>query len=368
MMESTCTGEIDAGAPLAGGDSMRLLLVLLTAAYLVVPAAAQDLGKRIPAKPDAVRGAPPPADPDVLRQGGDTIADAVPLPIPTIDLEGTTVGYNDDYAEDCPYFPDGPDVVYSIVPEIDQELDIDLCGSLYDTKVIVYDEDLHMVACNDDFYLGPPCGLYVSKIEDMPVEAGVEYYVVVDCYDEPGDYLLDIVPAVPCVLDCPVDAELEGEPPLTIDYLDAYNGGCNSTELGAPFGQITAPVFCGVSGWYLFGDIDYRDTDWFHVLIPAGGVLEVAGDAEVECFVFEVSPQDCDAADVAQQTIIGECIESSLTITGEPGSVAWLWVGPYPGTAEYGVDVYEFDYVLWTNLEPVATEAQSWTAVKALFR
>ena len=45
------------------------------------------------------------ADPAVIRQGGDTIMDAVPLAIPTVDLAGTTVGYTDDYDEVCPMSP-----------------------------------------------------------------------------------------------------------------------------------------------------------------------------------------------------------------------------------------------------------------------
>jgi len=347
---------------------MRFLLVLLTVAVLVAPATAHDLGNRAPAKPTATPGPPPPADPDVLRQGGDTIADAVSVPIPSIDLEGSTVGYNDDYAWACPYLPDGPDVVYSIVPDVDQELDIDFCGSLYDTKVLVYDQDLQFVACNDDFYMGPPCGNYVSKIENMFVQAGVEYYIIVDSYSEPGEYLLDIVPSEQCVLECPTGAVFEGEPSLENDYDDAYNGGCNSPQHGNPFGQITAPVFCGVSGWYSSDGTNYRDTDWFTVEIPAGGVLEITGDAEEPSFMFEIGPQDCDAAVIVQQTIIGECSEASLTITGEPGSVAWFWVGPNSFASPHGENVYEFDYILWTNLEPVATEAHSWTAVKALFR
>ncbi|MBD3220616.1 hypothetical protein GF314_05195 [bacterium] len=344
------------------------LALLLTAAMIIAPAAASDLSHRPPTKPPATHAPPPPADPDVVRQGGDTIQDAVPLPIPTIDLTGTTIGYNDDYAEQCPYWPDGPDVVYSIVPDVDQELDIDLCGSHYDTKVFVYDEDLQLIACNDDFYTGPPCGVYVSKIERMPVQAGAEYFVVVDCYSEPGNYLLDIVPHVPCVLDCPDGAALEGEPPLAIDYVDHHNGGCNTDLDDPPLQPITTEMFCGVSGWYLNQGEYWRDTDWFTLEIPAGGVLEIVGDAEQPCYMFELGPQDCGGVDVVQSVVIGPCLENPLTIAGAPGDVVWFWVGPDTFTAPDGQDVYEFGYVLHTNLGPVAVENRSWTAVKTLFR
>lgn len=113
-----------------------------------------------------------------------------------------------------------------------------------------------------------------------------------------------------------------------MNYEDAFNGGCNSPQFGSPFGQLTAPVLCGVSGWYLADDNVTRDTDWFQVQVPAIGVLEISGDAERPCYMCELGPQDCDAVDVLQYTTIGDCDEGSLTITGAPGSLAWFWIGP----------------------------------------
>jgi hypothetical protein len=60
---------------------------------------------------------------------------------------------------------------------------------------------------------------------------------------------------------------------------------------------------------------------------------------------------------------VGPCREESLTIAGAPGSVVWLWVGP----TVFEGPVNEYDYVLYTNLAGVATEARSWSAVKGLF-
>ena len=57
------------------------------------------------------------------RQGGDTILDAVAIALPYSGT-GTTVGYNDDTDESCPY--DGstsPDVVYSATPAADIAVD-----------------------------------------------------------------------------------------------------------------------------------------------------------------------------------------------------------------------------------------------------
>ena len=62
-----------------------------------------------------------------------------------------------------------------------------------------------------------------------------------------------------------------------------------------------------------------------------------------------------------------ECLESTLTIVGDPGSTVWFWVGPDSFQSPDGSSPYEFDYTLWLNLDTVATENHSWSAVKALF-
>jgi hypothetical protein len=63
---------------------------------------------------------------------------------------------------------------------------------------------------------------------------------------------------------------------------------------------------------------------------------------------------------------IGPCLEGTITITGAAGSEVWFWVGPSSFDVPGGADVYEFDYVLITNLV-TATENHTLTGVKALF-
>jgi hypothetical protein len=314
-------------------------------------AMAIDLGNDAPAKPMTHTPNAP-----VTRQGGDTILDAVEIAIP-YNGTGTTVGYADDYDEVCPYTgATSPDVVYTFVPAADAALNIDMLGSAYDTKLYVYDGDLNLVACNDDFHPD-----YTSKLENMAVMAGVTYYVVVDGYGEnSGDYVIDIAAFEPCVIECPAGADLEGEPTLVNGYIDEYNGGCN-TEGSTPFQTITNPLFCGISGWY---DTS-RDTDWFIYTIPASGVLEVTGDAEAATYMFELGPQDCVDVAVIQNVIVGPCAEATMTITGAAGSDVWFWVGP----TTYGEGVAEeYNYVLMSNIEgTTAVENHSLTGVKALF-
>ena len=337
---------------------MRKLLAFALMLTFVGSAVAFDLGNQAGDKPVVNYPQNIPGE----RQGGDTILDAVLVTLPVVNGSGTTAGYNDDYDEVCPYTNStSPDVVYTTIPGADTSVDIDLLGSTYDTKLYVYDENLALVACNDDFYPD-----YVSKLENVALMGGVQYFIVIDGYGgDFGDYVINIVEFEPCVIDCPAGAELEGEPPLADGYADAYNGGCNSPEFGNPFSAITTSVFCGVSGWYISADGgEFRDTDWYEIVVPADGFVEFTGDAELPTFIFELAPQDCGSVAVAQQATIGPCTEGSMVIPGAVGSTIWFWVGPTTFTGP----VNEYDYVLFSNLEgTIATEEHSWTGVKALF-
>ena len=126
----------------------------------------------------------------------------------------------------------------------------------------------------------------MSVLEDVPLEGGVTYYLVIDGWNGAhGDYVLNIVEYEPCVLECPPGGTPEGEPPLVDDYEDAYNGGCNSPEYGIPFQELYGDangdlVFCGVAGWYVYDGANYRDTDWFHLYAGPTGTVEVTAHAE----------------------------------------------------------------------------------------
>jgi len=328
---------------------MQKLLVFALMLILAGSAMAIDLGNSAPAKP-MIHTPNAPA----TRQGGDTIDAAVAITVPG-NFTGTTVGFADNYDEVCPYTDStSPDVVYTFVPGVDASLDLDMLGSAYDTKLYMYDGDLNLIACNDDFHPD-----YTSKLDNVVVMAGVTYYVVVDGYGEnSGDYILDITAFDPCHIDCPAGATLEGEPPLVSGYIDEWNSGCGND--GPPiFQTITNSIFYGVSGWY----DSSRDTDWFVYTIPDYGLLEVTGDAEAATFLFELGPQNCDDVEVIQDITVGPCAEGTLTITGPAGSDVWIWVGP----SSYGEGVVEeYHYVLLSN-NISAVEDHSLSSVKALF-
>ena len=94
--------------------------------------------------------------PQIPSGTGDTFATAFVLPAIPCTVGGTTVGYNNDYDEVCPYSGStAPDVVYRYVADgAYTSVNIDLCYSSYDTKVYVYDANdlVNPIACNDDYY------------------------------------------------------------------------------------------------------------------------------------------------------------------------------------------------------------------------
>jgi hypothetical protein len=331
------------------------ILVLLAFA---ATAAAADLGNQAPEK---IPGIYPENVPEPIVQGGDNIANARVIPsLPYID-SGTTVGYFDDYQASCVYANGAPDVVYRYVASQTDVALISLCGSTYDTGLYVFDSSLVQIACNDDF-----CELQ-SELR-VNLTAGQTYYIIVDGYSSAsGSYTLDMRWFVPCILSCSPGGFPEGEPALVPDYVDNWNGGCN-TDPGHPFQTITRRQYllCGVSGWYTVQGNLRRDTDWYLLNTYYNGVVEIVADAEYAIYIFELSPQDCASVEVAQQATAGPCQEAFMTIVGMPNTPVWLWVGPTVYANPDGGDNM-FDYVVWFQYGISATEPTTWGAIKALY-
>ena len=121
-------------------------LIIITILLAATTALAFELNPSTSPKTVAPVAASP-IDPAMIRQGGDTIEDAVAISIPH-NGTGTTEGYTDNYDEVCPYENStSPDVVYTFTTGAELYLRVDLYGSTYDTKVYMYDADMTLVAC-----------------------------------------------------------------------------------------------------------------------------------------------------------------------------------------------------------------------------
>ena len=326
---------------------MRTRLMILLLVMAASSGHGFELGPTAP--PKAPRDWP--ANPaGTARQGGDTVLEAIPITVAPFETTGTTTGYHDDYDEACPYTGStAPDVVYALTLAHDQVIDIDMLGSTYDTKIYVYDQDAAVIACNDDFYPD-----YVSKLENVELEGGATYYLVIDGYGgSHGDYVLTIPPpALPCHVLAGCGAVLEQEPPLVDGYVDAHNGGCNSEEFGAPMSQLPPPddlfvsEFGGTSGWFDRDGTSLRDTDWMWTTMPYTGHLRVEIESERPVYLFHLAPTDCQDVAVVDLILIDACERREMIVTGDPGATVWLWVGPPTFEPPAGSDDGEFRYRL----------------------
>ena len=152
--------------------------------------------------------------PSSTRQGGDDISTATVITELT-QLEGTNVGYFDDYDEDCGSGTStSGDVVYAFTPTATMAVDLSTCYSDYDTKIFVYENEAGNLAsttaggpasaCSDDnIWPGEtdeaPCTAWTSYIGGLLMTAGNTYYIVLDGWNgEEGNYVLDFYPMIHC--------------------------------------------------------------------------------------------------------------------------------------------------------------------------
>ncbi|UCD16681.1 MAG: hypothetical protein JSV44_09490, partial [Candidatus Zixiibacteriota bacterium] len=223
----------------------------------------------------------PPHVPGSGKLGGETIATATVIgALPYVDTDNTC-DYVNDYDEVCPYSGStAPDVVYSYAPAANETVDISLCyaGTDYDTKLYVY-ENSHTpgspYACNDD-----ACPGYVSEILELALTGGNVYYIVVDGYGSScGNYELHVDPFEECVVECPGGASVEGEACIPDDGEDVTNGGCNNDP--PIFSSITCgETVCGTCNTYVYGTSNYRDTDWYELVLTENTQVTVTIEAE----------------------------------------------------------------------------------------
>jgi hypothetical protein len=266
---------------------------------------------------------------------GENIASAIVLPGPLpITTSGTTTGYLDDYDEACPYPGSGsPDVVYAYTPSSNVTVDIDLCGSSFDTKIYVYENVATPgvpYACNDDFYSDEPCGIYVSKIEGVDLSAGNTYYIVIDGYSgsDYGNYVLTISEVITCTwgtdITCPAGSVAENEA-----CGGDSNGGCDMAPGTETWETVPAGggTFCGTT----WADGGSRDSDWFRLVLTQSSAVTLTADADREIFYGLVETTVPGTPSCATTTGLitpgkhaGPCSETSLDL-GTLGPGTW-WI------------------------------------------
>lgn len=199
-------------------------------------------------------------NPDVgALPGGEICGNATV--IPGLPFKGH--GFNSANANDYNFqadpwgWPDGAnDVVYQYSPPIDQCLDVALCSSTYDTRLIIYDESCagNPIAFSDDGCLGPNYDMpYVSLELGVEVNAGQTYYFVIDGFDgtSVGDYEIEVSVCTPFVAEhpCPDDV-IYGQPPYN-DVPLLTTSDWNQVYDWTAFDNVTlaGEDVCGIGFW-----------------------------------------------------------------------------------------------------------------------
>ena len=267
-----------------------------------------------------------PAEPGLILQGGDGIADAFVINSLPFDDTGSTSGYTSDWdpicCDGCMY---GPDVVYSFTPTNTIKVNVNTCGSdFYDVLYVFKNSPDTIVACNSWFDVCPPH----SALERLSLRADNTYYFVVDGYwTSEGYYELHIREHLS--IECPPEALLEDEPDCGDGYIDVYNGGCNSPEDPKYSDIRIGDIICGESGTFVTDSTNYRDSDWFRLELTESKLLHwyVTAEFPVQAFIFDAEDENCDniKSVIQGQTTTNDTIH--IAYNAVPG-VYYFYVSP----------------------------------------
>jgi len=327
---------------------------------------------------------PPSVEGSDFRTGGETIGDAEVIPaLPFFD-SGNTCGHINDYDEICPYSgSDAPDVVYEYSPQNDVTImRIDLCASLYDTKVYVYEapDFDEPIACNDD----ASCGYsgYQSRIPEVCLYGGSTYYIVIDGYGSScGEYQLDLAEYAPCLVECPPGSLPENEPSCEDGYVDHFNGGCGSDP--PVFQSLEAQSqgcanLCGRSCAYTTGGELRYDEDWYEITAVGGESHPVVFEVQTEfSCVISALAGTCQDPVLIEARDLGPCEPGTISFPAQPGQRFMLGIrstDPGGGCYPFGEYVLQVCGIQDGPTSDIAVppdpfiQASSWGRIKARYR
>jgi hypothetical protein len=337
------------------------LLLCCLASYAF--ATGDEFGIHRPVQPKGYGDAPQPA----VLSGGDTFATATVIPALPYADGGNTCTFTNDYDPPCASETHtARDVVYSFSPTANVCVDISLCGSGFDTELVVYQNNVGtVVACQDD---SPDCSLQ-SHLTGVALTAGNTYYIVVDGYAAAcGNYTLNVTqcPPPPVCSPCPAVATLEGEPVCSNGYVDNYNGGCNSVP------PVVTSLLCEpsvtVCGTYGTFDLNgSRDTDWYQVTVDLPTTINASVNGHgLTGSALAIIDTACPPNLLCGQfNPTAECATVTCSAAVAPGTYR-IFVASFFDNTPCGST-----YVLSLSgltCQPVATHSTSWGTLKGLYR
>jgi len=315
-------------------------------------------------------------NPPAVLVGGETIGSAVPISVPGAS-SGNTCDNADDYDEVCPFSGStSGDEVY-MVTGVDGQVTFDLCNSGYDTKIYVYAGSAgNLIACNDDACNDPSGNPFRSIVTCVNLISVCTYYVVIDGYfGDCGEYNFSAYfsAGCPAVCDpegCPPGAVAEGEPACGPNYVDSWNGGCNSSPpVFTALGNAGCTTVCGEGGNYNLNGLSYRDTDWYSVNLPVACNVTATLCAS---FDSQLAVLDGNAGCAGFTIVCGSVFGTpGATISCGPTPLSGaIWV--FAATSAFSGVPCGSPYVLSVTTGACcptnATESKTWGQIKSMYR
>jgi len=155
----------------------------------------------------------------------------------------------------------------------------------------------------------------------------------------------------PCELVCNACWLRENEGPTADEYVDTFNGGCNSNpevfwSVSPAYGPVT---ICGQGGNYMYSGSTYRDTDWYELTLTETREITATCTAEFPVTLFIIDGNSgCSNIITVANDSQPECIEASVTYVCTPGTW-WIWVGAaefsgWPNDADYVLTIHGYDF------------------------
>ena len=139
---------------------------------------------------------------------------------------------------------------------------------------------------------------------------------------------------------------LEGEPDCADEYVDFYNGGCNSSpEVFQPIAD--GQIILARGGNFIYQTLSYRDTDWFRIVVSDNRILTFTGVAEFDLQLFLIDGTNgCASYTILDDFAAPANDTAMVTATVGPG-IYWMWAG----TAGFTGWPCPQDYKVWFTAE-----------------
>jgi hypothetical protein len=241
----------------------------------------------------------------------------------------STCGRGNTYQETClGSYDGGEDIVYQLVLTEAKTIELDLQTTGTWTGMLITTECPIGLNCVNFITgsTGPK-----NLVTDL---AAGTYYIMIDTWPTPNciDFTLTVKENVPCIVEMPVGAIAEGELCIEDEGEDVTNGGCNSEV--PMFTTINCgDVIYGSASTYLSGTSQYRDTDWYQLVITEPQVVTFTVTAEfpsvaglIEQIVPGVAGCDNITGNISPAATANPCDAASVTATLAPGTY-YFFVG-----------------------------------------